>query len=436
MGFHQADFTTPYSWSLMADSYDPWNIAPNPANNAVAELMYELGVAAEIDYESNGSSADPFFLGQQLSQHFFYETVTNHANQGSLITPMEADLRAGFPCVVSIPGHAIIADGLLVNNGEKTYHINYGWGGENNGWFSKGGIPGGVLVDGITSIRPLLKAFPMKTKVSASPSGTVELEWIIPKRRTGEVAQLEIFSLTKQPGKWSSDGSEIVGDNSGWEIAAGGRAGSCWYAEKSAAHNGSASLVLDSVFVPDKSTKLSFWQFARLYLASFTIEVSTDDEKSYHQIYTASSGTEIYENIWSHHSVSLAAYSGKRITIRFLVSGSGWWDEEWSGVRLDDLQITGGKWYDWTSFGEDSPLTLRQPGEVDATLAGQPVYYTKLTSLSSGKYTLAARLTDTKNVAHGFSPAFTLIVGSGVTPPEPGDGPTKSIIPVLELLLE
>lgn len=428
-GSHDADFSNSYDWALMENSYDPWNTEATSAKDAVAELMYEMGVAAEVNYESDGTSGSTSFLGSQLGQYFFYEAINFHATQADLIDPMEADLRAGFPCVVSIPGHAIVADGLMVDGGVTTYHINYGWGGTNDGWFSVDGVPGGALNSGVTALRPRLLAFPVNDAVSTATEDTVELEWIFPKKRINEIAQLEILSLEEQLENWSSDGSEIDGNNTGWEIVDAGRSGYCWYVEESSEQHGSASLILDGIFVPDASAELTFWQRAILYYAQFTVEVSSDGGESFTEIYAAYDETitnQIYENSWSFQSVSLSAYAGQQIKLRFSVS-NGWWSStDWAGVRLDDLELTSTDWYDWTSFWTDTTLALRAEEEVDSSFAGQPVYYSTLTGLAAGTYTLAARLTDTNDLAHGLSQSFTLNVA---------ETERSNIFPIIQLLL-
>ncbi len=422
-GTHSADFSDSYAWALMEDSYDPWNTDSSSSKDAVAELMVELGVACEADYESDGTSAGTHTLGSRLSDYFYYESIEYASSQSALIDPMEADLRAGFPCVVSIPGHAIVADGLMVDDGETTYHINYGWGGSNNGWYTAAGVPNGALSSGITALRPKLMAFPLTNEVSAVTGGSVELEWIMPKRRTNEVAQLDLMCLEHQQGTWSSNCSEITGDNSGWEVVAAGYSGSCWYVEESSSNYGSASLILDEIFVPDASASLTFRQCARLYIAEFTVDVSTDGGETYSELYEAYSDSEdrIYESSWSSQSVSLSDYAGQEITLRFSVSSGGYYSGDWPGVRLDSLAITSGDWYAWEPFASDEALSMRAAGEVDATLAGQPVYYSTLSNLSPGTYMLAAVLTDTNATEHALGPSFALTV-TGVLDDSDGDG--------------
>lgn len=360
-GLHSAVYSDAYDWGNMQSAHSSSD--PQINQEAVAELMFELGVAAGVDYEADGTGGSVETLGNQLAEHFFFESVDSFYSSATLIAPMEVDLRAGFPCVISIPGHAVVADGLMVDGGVTTYHINYGWGGQNNGWFTSAGIPGGGIVAGVTSFRPELMAFPETNSISGVAGGSAEVHWILPKQREAEVSQLSIKRLEQQSGTWSSDASEITGQNSGWEIASAGRSGDCWYSEYSEDQHEATSLLLKEVFVPDVSTQLSFWQFARIAGATtFTVEVSVNGGETYTSIYSASSE---YDYSWSQTMLSLAAYAGQEVSLRFALSSGSWYTSgEWLGIRIDDLAITSGDWYDWELFATDSTLASRRFSEV------------------------------------------------------------------------
>lgn len=356
-GEHSVVLADAYDWSSMLEVYDAYTWNGEDAEDAVAELMYELGVAAEANYESSGTSSSISTLGQRLGEYFYFEPYGYQSSQSSLITPMESDLRAGYPCVVSIPGHAIVADGLMVDGGATTYHINYGWGGSNNGWWSADGVPGGALQYGVTSLRPRLIAFPQTNSVTASAGDPVELNWILPKRREAEVQEMNIYQLELQAGTWSYDASEITsGNNAGWGVVSGGRSGDCWYAGP----NGPASMVLDEVFVPDASALLTFWMSYRLGTATFTVSVSADDGLSYDELYTANSN---YSLDWNQHSVSLSAYAGQKIRLRFALSSGSYYSGS-GGVWLDDLAISSGVYSSWQLFAEDDTPASRRFSEV------------------------------------------------------------------------
>ena len=421
VGTHSAVYSDTYAWNEMLSSYSAYSENPAASVDAVSELMFELGVAAEADYESSGTSSSIATLGRRLGEFFYYEPCVYQSTTSDLISPMEEDLSAGFPCVVAIPGHAVVADGLLIEDGSTTYHINYGWGGTNNGWFTVDGIPGGGLQYGVTSLRPRLIALPVNSSVSFAESEPVELEWMVPLRRTNEIGRLEIQQIQQQSGSWSSDCSQITGDNNGWEVVDAGYTGDCWFTGP----NNYASLVLGEVFVPNSSTVLSFRQCAQIYISQFSVEVSTDDGETYEQIYITASDT--YNWNWIQKSLSLADYAGQEIRIRFVLSASGgYYDSTWAGVRLDDIAITTESWSGWSSFAIDNDLLVRDPAEItDPLLDGQPVYYSVLSNLSVGTYTLVAQLVDTNGVEQGISSSVTVTVteDTGVgTGTDDGDG--------------
>ncbi|MBN2703092.1 MAG: C10 family peptidase [Pontiellaceae bacterium] len=193
-GNHSADFSDPYDWTSMQDQYFEYKTNPPAAEIAVSELVYELGVAAETDYESDGSGAIVSVLGDRLSTFFYYDF--EYSGQ---LPFMDSQLQAGYPCVASISSHAIAVDGLLSDNGTKTYHINYGWGGMNDGWYNASSISSGR---GIALSRPGLVAVPVTNSLRAVEGHPFMLEWIAPTRRTNEIARLEIKRLTQKSDNW------------------------------------------------------------------------------------------------------------------------------------------------------------------------------------------------------------------------------------------
>lgn len=353
-GSHSADFSDAYDWWNLQSAHAPSD--PQINKDAVAELMYELGVAAGVDYEATGTSGSSSTLGNRLGEFFFFEPIESHASQAELMAPMEAELRAGFPCLVSFPGHAFVADGLMVDDGVTTYHFNLGWGGANNGWWTKDAIPssGGdkSLDSGITAIRPNLMAFPQTNALSGVMGESVEVPWILPKRRETEVDELVIHRLEQQAGTWQSDASEITGNNAGWEVVSAGRSGDCWFTGP----NGPSSMVLDEVFIPDASAELTFWLDYLLADGTFSASVSTNGGQSFIDLFTKNSRG--YKQ-WGEESVSLSAYAGKQVRLRFSLSqGSSYYPS--GGVWLDDLAVTSGDWLDWHPFVVDDTLASRR----------------------------------------------------------------------------
>ncbi|HPW75933.1 MAG TPA: C10 family peptidase [Kiritimatiellia bacterium] len=394
-GTHSVCFSTPFGWAAMQAAYDPWTTAPQLGDVEVADLMYRLGVAADADYESDGTASSIRTLGERLNTYLFYEPIGYASSQTALLPGLNESLRTGYPCVVAVPGHAIAADGLLDDNGTVSYHINYGWGGSNDGWWSADNVAGKALAYGCTSLKPMLMAFPAEATAQAAAGEPVTLEWLLPVRREQEAGRILIRRLMPQSGTWSSAAETLDHTvSSGWQLKSGGRTGSCWFTGP----NGYSALTLTDIFVPDASATLAFWMKYRLGTATFRVAVSSDGGDTYTTLFERNNN---YPLSWQSYTVGLGAYAGKEVRIRFeLTSGSYYQDT--GGVWLDDLGVTSGTWQRWMPFAEDTTL---------ARLEGQPVHFTVLTPpLEIGSYTLASVVEDTNTTCHALSPAFTLNV--------------------------
>ena len=357
-GSHVADFSDPYDWGEMRHAYDFNGNDPQTAKDAVAELMYELGVAAEADFDSldsGGTSASTWDLGAQLGRHFHFGSAVNHSSQTTLLPAIHDDLRAGYPAVVSIPGHAVVADGMLISGGVTTYHINYGWGGTNNGWWAADSIAGDAMDGGVTSLRPKLMPYPVQETVTATGS-SCELQWLLPKRREQEASHLKLYRRAVHAAPWATDASSFgLASATNWSVVPDGHSGSCWFAGP----YGPATLDLQEAFIPDATTTLSFWLFYRLGTAAFTVEVSENDGASYNQLVSRNND---YLFVWQQENISLAAYAGKRIRLRFALSSGSYYTG--GGVWVDEVAISSGSWESWETMADNLPLTSRRFSSV------------------------------------------------------------------------
>ncbi|HRR34855.1 MAG TPA: C10 family peptidase [Kiritimatiellia bacterium] len=355
-GTHSAHFGVPFDWTAMQSSYDIWAVS-QPGDVEVADLIYRLGVAADADYESDGTSSSIETLGSRINMHLFYEPVTPAGTQAELLSSLDDNLYAGDPAIIGIPGHAVVADGLLKDGGTVSYHICYGWGGVNDGWWSASSVPGGPFTDGCTGIRPMLMAFPTKQAVTSVAGDPVTLEWLLPVRREQEAERIQIQRLTPQAGTWSSDASTLEhAVSSGWEISPSGRSGSCWFAGP----NGPKTLTLTDLFVPNATASLTFWLKFQLTAAmSFRVAVSSDGGETYTTLFER---TNAIQANWGSHTVGLGAYAGEQIQVRFeLTRGLSYYTN--GGVWLDDLSVTSGTWSRWMPFAEDTTLASRRYSE-------------------------------------------------------------------------
>ena len=125
-----------YNWADMP-LYSP--------NAEIAKLMYHCGVAVDMDYDigsTGGSGAFNTAIAPALTNYFNYKSTASLKNKSSYTTNnwnnlLKTELDAGRPVQYggsgSGGGHAFVCDGYDSSN---NYHFNWGWSGNNDGFYS------------------------------------------------------------------------------------------------------------------------------------------------------------------------------------------------------------------------------------------------------------------------------------------------------------
>lgn len=147
-----------YDWDNMLPSYYNGNYTQTQAD-AVAKLMLHCGKAVEMDYgEESGANVTP----GRLAKYFGYDSDLMLDLMRTCFTLAEwtaiidKELQAKRPILYSgrttDGGHQFVCDG---SDGNGLYHINWGWGGYQDGYFDitilnpgQGGIGAGNVTDG------------------------------------------------------------------------------------------------------------------------------------------------------------------------------------------------------------------------------------------------------------------------------------------------
>ena len=141
-GEQTGDFcNTTYNWVNMPDELD--------ASNAdVAKLIYQMGVSTYTYYSTDYTETYLSYMRNAFVNHFGFDQSANwfYDSNGDFNWVARNDLDRGRPLLlsgVSVFGgaHTWVADGygyFDASGGEGTaeyFHFNWGWGGDNNGWF-------------------------------------------------------------------------------------------------------------------------------------------------------------------------------------------------------------------------------------------------------------------------------------------------------------
>lgn len=146
-GYTSANYGSLYVNYGQEPAYD-WNAILTGANNKqeVARLLYHCGISIKMDYGTEGSGTQTSYIPAALIRNFGYpssvkyysrtgydgdweQLILNELKAGRAVCYNGADLKKGY-------GHSFNLDGY----DGSFYHVNWGWGGANNGYFSLDGL--------------------------------------------------------------------------------------------------------------------------------------------------------------------------------------------------------------------------------------------------------------------------------------------------------
>jgi hypothetical protein len=163
-----ADFgSITYNWAAMPDSAT--SSSSLLMKNAVSTLCYHCGVSVDMDYSPDGSSAS--MQGGSLTNYFGYLPTSNvwkwsYTEEGWYALMCE-QINKGYPVWYSITlpegSHATVMDGY---DSPNLLHLNMGWGGTDDGFWSLQKYPPVYAVIDIRPDRPAISVSP--TSLTAS----------------------------------------------------------------------------------------------------------------------------------------------------------------------------------------------------------------------------------------------------------------------------
>jgi len=136
-GIQYANFgMTNYNWSAMPDSL-------LTVNDGLATLIYQCGVAQNMNYGTSASTSLPDDIDSALVKYFGYAATASWKSRqdytgADWITLLKAELDASRPVLYSGTDstgqvrHYFICDGYVTGD---LFHFNWGWNGTYDGYF-------------------------------------------------------------------------------------------------------------------------------------------------------------------------------------------------------------------------------------------------------------------------------------------------------------
>ena len=129
-----------YQWDQMVDNYQETSYT-EPQAQAVARLMADVGCALNMGYSPYESGAYTDYIPGALVNYFGYsqddiEVYGVGGDLDALDERLRQDLDKHWPVIADVgyetTGHAVVVDGY---DDQGYFHLNYGWGGEANGYY-------------------------------------------------------------------------------------------------------------------------------------------------------------------------------------------------------------------------------------------------------------------------------------------------------------
>ena len=130
-----------FDWANMLDSYS--GEYTQAQSDAVATLMYAAGMSTDMDYSTRGSGTQGWKAGRGLITNLGYDKSLNYFMRDYYRLDewnkmIYGELAKGHPVFYAGAntqvGHAFVLDGYDSTTG--FFHVNWGWGGSSNGYYS------------------------------------------------------------------------------------------------------------------------------------------------------------------------------------------------------------------------------------------------------------------------------------------------------------
>lgn len=128
-----------YDWDNMLDTYNNYDYATEEQQNAVAKLIFHVGCAVEMDYNSGASGAVAipetftkyFGMDKETVQRYFRRFYTLTEWDNMLYSEMEAKRPVYYTGASTTISHAFVIHGYS----DGLYYVNWGWTGEGDGYY-------------------------------------------------------------------------------------------------------------------------------------------------------------------------------------------------------------------------------------------------------------------------------------------------------------
>ncbi|MBN2372869.1 C10 family peptidase [bacterium] len=123
-----------YHWENMPDKLDM--VTDGYKIDEVSRLLRDLGISNETDFGLRSSSAT--VNTEALIKNFGYSKyigMMEKKDEDQFFAKIRAEIDANRPLLLRFPNHMAVADGYGSDPTGKKIHVNFGWGGTDDGYY-------------------------------------------------------------------------------------------------------------------------------------------------------------------------------------------------------------------------------------------------------------------------------------------------------------
>ena len=415
---YRFDGSVPFEWDDLTDTYtySSWGDMSSSVKESVrypiARLMNFNDVMTRVSFGgvgSGGGSGANVYTGASNNPWYTGLSGVSKANWPNTI---KTATQAGEPVPVGVPGHQIVAHGYAEDSaGAKYCYVNYGWGGQNDGWFDLASTSGDYLTDVDLGFVPYNSAQVDPLPAYSGPS--VTLNWHSPDHWRGVTTGFTVTAsyagdtVSDLSDDFTSPKGALSGPATVGVVSATGRSGPVLGFDGASEEEMEQACTWDPVILTSSSVlTFDFWYYKGFRGSTFKVQAAFDGG-TWTDLFT--SGVWTTSPSWSSKTVNLSSHAGKSARFRAYLytpdpsSGNNViYQHGTAGVQVavDNFKVTNCR-----SAG----------GTVTATVAGTARSHT-FTGLVAGK-TYSFTVTPIAPNANGSGGATTTIASAASSIP-------------------
>ncbi len=326
------DGHNPIDWKAMAPEYDWYKNGYDLRGKVdesvrfpIARLILFADNLAKMSFKESGSGANTENACGNAGEWYSNVTATKLATDCSTAVQLiKADLKAKRPVMITIPGHAIFSHGWAEDSyGYYIYH-NYGWGGDNDGWYHLTGND-----DSADNVEYAYTGFSPRKMVQVDPlpktvGNSVTLSWYLPNCYANEVTGFKVQKLS-------------AGNADNWNVCSSTLSFDPCY--ESTHYFSSAGEVT-------ANSKLTL-SLEHRWTYDVSVEVQANFDNGEYQTLISESLLRQYSSFATFSKeIDLGQYAGKTVQFRLKIirsSTTGYWNKSTRSISINEIKVTNAK---------------------------------------------------------------------------------------------